>query len=54
MACRGEISKMPLDECSAAMGFEIKEIKRRSRAVKITHPPAGGGNFTSGAASQVQ
>ena len=46
--------KMPLDECSAAMGFEIKEIKRQSRAVKVTHPPAGGGNFTSGAASQVQ
>ena len=32
--------KMPLDECSAAMNFEIKETKRQSRAVKITHPPA--------------
>ena len=40
-------SKMPLDKGSAAMGFEIKEIKRQSRAVKVTHPPAGGGNFTS-------
>jgi hypothetical protein len=45
---------MPLDECSVAMGFEIKKIKRQSRDVKVTHPPAGGGNFTSGAASQVQ
>jgi len=34
------LSKMPLGEGSAAMGFEIKEIKRQSRAVKITHPPA--------------
>ena len=32
--------KMPLDECSAAMGFQVKEIKRQSRAVKVTHPPA--------------
>jgi len=32
--------KMPLDECSAAMDFEIKETKRQSRAVKVTHPPA--------------
>ena len=32
--------KMPLDESSAAMVFEIKETKRRSRAVKVTHPPA--------------
>ena len=31
---------MSLGEGSAAMGFEIKEIKRRSRAVKVTHPPA--------------
>ena len=31
---------MPLDECSAAMGFQVKEIKRQSRAVKVTHPPA--------------
>ena len=46
--------KMPFDERSAAMGFKIKEIKRQSRAVKVTHPPAGGGNFTSEAASQVQ
>ena len=45
---------MPFDKGSAAMGFEIKEIKRQRRAVKVTHPPAGGGNFTSGAASQVQ
>ena len=37
---------MPFDECSAAMGFQVKEIKRQSRAVKVTHPPAGGGNFT--------
>ena len=43
--------KMPFDECSAAMGFQVKEIKRQSRAVKVTHPPAGGGNFTRGAAS---
>ena len=34
------LSKMPFDECSAAMGFEIKEIKRQSRAVKVTQPPA--------------
>ena len=34
--------------------IQVKEIKRQSRAVKVTHPPAGGGNFTSGAASQVQ
>ena len=34
------LSKMPLDECSAAMGFQVKEIKRQSRAVKVTHPPA--------------
>jgi len=46
--------KVPFDEYSAAMGFDIKEIKRQSRAVKVTHPPAGGGNFTSGAASQVR
>ena len=45
---------MPLDRGSAAMGFEIKETKRQSRAVKVTHPPAGGGNFTRGTASQVQ
>ena len=31
---------MPFGEDSAAMGGEIKEIKRRSRAVKVTHPPA--------------
>jgi len=31
---------MPLDKGSAAMGFEIKETKRQSRAVKVTHPPA--------------
>ena len=31
---------MPFDECSAAMGFQVKEIKRQSRAVKVTHPPA--------------
>ena len=31
---------MPLGECSAAMGFQVKEIKRQSRAVKVTHPPA--------------
>ena len=31
---------MPLNECSAAMGFQVKEIKRQSRAVKVTHPPA--------------
>ena len=41
-------------EWNQLMSFEIKEIKRQSRAVKVTHPPAGGGNFTSGAASQVQ
>ena len=41
------LSKMPLDKGSAAMGFQVKEIKRRSRAVKVTHPPAGGGNLTS-------
>ena len=34
------LSKMPFDECSAAMGFQVKEIKRQSRAVKVTHPPA--------------
>ena len=34
------LSKMPLDKGSVAMGVEIKEIKRRSRAVKVTHPPA--------------
>ena len=39
LACRGEL-KMPFREGSAAMGFEIKEIKRQSRAVKVTHPPA--------------
>ena len=33
-------SKVPLGKGSAAMGFEIKEIKRQSRAVKVTHPPA--------------
>ena len=32
--------KVPFDECSAAMGFQVKEIKRQSRAVKVTHPPA--------------
>ena len=32
--------KMPLGKGSAAMGFEIKEIKRQCRAVKVTHPPA--------------
>jgi hypothetical protein len=31
-------SKVPFDGGSAAMGFEIKETKRQSRAVKITHP----------------
>lgn len=31
---------MPLDKGSAAMGFQVKEIKRQSRAVKVTHPPA--------------
>jgi len=31
---------MPLGKGSAAMGFEIKEIKRQCRAVKVTHPPA--------------
>ena len=31
---------MPLGKGSAAMGFEIKEIKRQSRAVKVTHHPA--------------
>ena len=40
---------MPFDKGAAVVGFEIKEIKRRSRAVKVTHPPAGGDNFTSGA-----
>ena len=49
-----DFEKIPFDESSAAMFFEIKETKRQSRAVKVTHPPAGGGNFTSGAASQVQ
>ena len=34
------LSKMPLDKGSAAMGVEIKETKRQSRAVKVTHPPA--------------
>ena len=34
------LSEMPLDECSTAMGFQVKEIKRQSRAVKVTHPPA--------------
>ena len=34
------LSKMPFGEGSAAMGFEIKEIKRQCRAVKVTHPPA--------------
>ena len=33
------LSKMPFDKGSAAMGFEINEIKRQSRAVKVTHPP---------------
>ena len=32
--------KMPFGKGSAAMGFEIKEIKRQSRVVKVTHPPA--------------
>lgn len=32
--------KMLLYKGSAAMGFQVKEIKRQSRAVKITHPPA--------------
>ena len=49
-----DFEKIPFDKGSSAMSFEIKEIKRQSRAVKVTHPPAGGGNFTSGAASQVQ
>ena len=31
---------MPLGKGSAAMSFEIKEIKRQYRAVKVTHPPA--------------
>ena len=31
---------MPFDGGSAAMSFEIKETKRQSRAVKVTHPPA--------------
>ena len=31
---------MPFGEGSAAMGFQVEEIKRRSRAVKVTHPPA--------------
>ena len=48
------LSEMPLGKGSAAIGFQVKEIKRQSRAVKVTHPLAGGGNFTSGAASQVQ
>ena len=43
------LSEMPLGKGSTAMGFQIKEIKRQSRAVKVTHPPTGGGNFTSGA-----
>ena len=44
------LSKVPLGEGSAAMGFQIcfksvgfsrsVKIKRRSRAVKVTHPPA--------------
>ena len=33
-------SKVPFDKGSAAMGFQVKEIKRQSRAVKVTHPPA--------------
>ena len=49
-----DFENLPFDESSAAMGFQVKEIKRQSRAVKVTHPPAGGGNFTRGAASQVQ
>jgi hypothetical protein len=32
--------KMPLNKGSAAVSFEIKEIKRQIRAVKVTHPPA--------------
>ena len=31
---------MLLYKGSAAMGFQVKEIKRQSRAVKVTHPPA--------------
>ena len=31
---------MLLYKGSAAMGFQVKEIKRQSRAVKATHPPA--------------
>ena len=27
------LSKMPFDECSAAMGFQVKEIKRQSHGV---------------------
>ena len=34
------LSEMPFDKGSSAMVFEIKEIKRQSRAVKVTHPPA--------------
>ena len=34
------LSEMPLGKGSAAIGFQVKEIKRQSRAVKVTHPPA--------------